>query len=231
MYTLLFLLAIASATQVGIATAQTNTPPPGLASHTPFDQPTDDGKTAAAVILPGPNDTAWLCWTTPAGPIVTAQIVTRAWPPPPTPPPPTPPAPPKPTPANLIIVTDGPATGRTWSTAPVTTALAKRSIKTSEYTIQQVADQTTPPEALRWIGRTAGQTLPHCFLASATDQILWRGPPPATDTAWLALLQNPPAKPPPPRPTKPQTLDRTSQPVPCTGPNCPAPFLPGARRR
>lgn len=54
-----------------------------------------------------------------------------------------------------------------------------------------VAEKNPPPNALIWIGRTAGKTYPYSFLAAPDGEILWQGQTPKTVAGFLAILNQP----------------------------------------
>lgn len=89
-----FLLTVLLAASTPHCTAQT----PAIAPGTPFTVPLANNTTATAIVLPGPNNQAWLVYATSTGQIGLSTLsITTVNPPPPTPtPPPSPVNPPIP---------------------------------------------------------------------------------------------------------------------------------------
>jgi hypothetical protein len=85
----------------------------------------------------------------------------------------------------ITVSADTPAT----IPAEVSAALAATRSSFFAFTVSMVADQTPPPNALIWIGKSAGKTYPWTFLAGPDGAILWQGPTPKTVAALLEILR------------------------------------------
>jgi hypothetical protein len=157
---------------------------------TRFALPLADKTSAQAVLLPTVNEKVWLVYSTPTGQIG-LWTMTHETSPTPTPPidppsPPDPPVPPKPSSVSVITVSESTAVA-----LPIAVAEFLDASKSTyhAFTIAMVSDSNPPPNALLWIGRTAGKTYPYSFVADQNGNILWEGKTPITSTSFLDLLE------------------------------------------
>jgi len=192
-----------------------DSPTPAPATTKTFLMPLADGTNATAAFLPTTNEQLWLVYSTPTGQLGFCHLTLKTptpsptpgpLPPPPTPPtPPTPPSPPAPTrPLSLIAI--GEETPPKLSNS-LGASLKTRDTKYWAFAVAQVADPNAPPNALTWIGRTAGKSYPYTFLADANGVILWEGPTPTDDNKILDVIDG--------RQTRPKLSPR------CPDNNCP----------
>jgi hypothetical protein len=219
----ILLLAILALTTANASFAETASPLPA----SPFSIPMTDKTTATAMFLPAPNGATYLVIATPTGKLGFWTMTATTPPNDPTPldpiKPPVDPPKPAPTLARLVTIT---TTTPAAIAADVAAALAAKKATYSAYTIAQVAQPDTTADALTWIGKSAGKTLPYSFAVDTAGHTIAEGPTPTTAAAMTAFLTNqvptaiiaPAVTQPPP-----------TCPAGCT--NCqPQPILKGRRR-
>lgn len=170
-------------------TLQRREPTPAPLPASNFSIPLADGQTATAAILPTRDGQAFFVYSTPTGQLG-SYLMTPTTSPAPQPnpqPQPQPTPPPTPTATALLFVTVTESTPaaigpelQQWLDANKSKAIC--------LTVAQVAKPDTPPEALSWIGATAGHPYPYAFIADQTGRTLWHGQPPADAAAMIALL-------------------------------------------
>lgn len=185
----LMVLAILIAT----ASHADQNPIPAPAIGTSFSLPLSDGTTAQALFLPAPAGQTYLVYSTKTGQIglLTTTTTTPNSPtpepnPPPVPPaPPTPPQPPVPKSVTVTTVTD---TEPARLQPDIAATLATTASTYQAFTVAEVAADTPDPNAMRWIGRTAGKTRPYTFVSRDDDTIIWEGQTPTSSAAWTAAL-------------------------------------------
>jgi hypothetical protein len=181
---------------------------PSIAPALPFTVPLTNNQTGQAVLLQIDATQAWLVCTDKTGQIAFYRMTTSPSPGPgPSPQPPTPPTPPTPPPAKaaaIITVTDSdPAQ----LPAAVAAYATNAGLTYAAFTVAMVADPQPPPNALTWIGRTAGKKYPYTFVAATDGAILWQGQTPPTSDNFLSVLRN--------------VAPTTSKPVAADCPDCP----------
>ena len=169
---------------LGSSTLLFAAPPPTPAMLALFRLPLSDRTLANALILPGPNADAWLCYATDSGTIVSYRLTATI----PTPPPEPPPIPPTPPPVVAVIT----ITETTPAALPPNCAarLAATNSSYAAYTVAMVAEANPPTGSLLWIGRTAGKAYPWTFIATPDGKILWQGATPISSAAFLAQINS-----------------------------------------
>lgn len=188
----LCLLTILYAAWTKQCTAQT----PAPQQNQIFALPLADGTTANAIILPAANGQAFLVYATKTGQLgfwtMTSGTSPSPTPPPEPPPPPTPPTPPvPPTPPRVVSVITITETTPAGLPSEVSAYLSANSGSYYAFTVEMVALDEPPPNALKWIGKSAGKNYPYTFLADAAGVVLWQGPTPANAAKFLNLLKKP----------------------------------------
>jgi hypothetical protein len=187
----LFVLFIAFSTQSCCA----QTPAPAL--QVQFSLPLADNMLATAMILPAANNTYHLVYATQTGQLVSYQLIPNS---------PNPIPDPKPVVQSLSVITVTETDQAVVPTA-ISSFLTSTSSTYYAFTVAMVAEKAPPKNALLWIGRTAGKTLPYSFATSLDGKILWEGPTPIGGTAFLEILQ--------------RLVTRSTKITSCTGPFCP----------
>lgn len=159
------------------ATPHTGDDPIPVAS-VPFAIPLSDGTTTSAVILPAPENSAYLVFATAPNRLQVWRLT----------PPTDPVTPPDPAPAAprlIVTVTET-------IPAEIPTAIAAYIASTGSqyraFTVAMVAQRDPPQSSLSWIGKTAGKKYPYTFVATDAGRILWRGSTPTTDAEWQEAL-------------------------------------------
>lgn len=176
-----------------LCTAQT----PGIAPGVPFQLPLTDKSMASAILLPTQVGPQYIVYATKTGLIGFYEINPSSTDPAPQPEPPA---------AIASIITVSADTAADLP-ADVAARLASLSGNYFAFTVAMVADASPPPNALSWIGRTAGKPYPYTFVVDASGNILWEGPTPTSSDNFLSILRNAKATP--------------SLRVPCASGTCP----------